>query len=63
MPVVETLIAVGEAGVALLTAEVVIPDGALARLVWVKVKAPPKPPVVVFWTFTVGIFALLKRQV
>ena len=45
------------------TAVVVMPDGALARLVWLKVKAPPNPPVVVFWTFTVGILALVKRQV
>ena len=28
-----------------------------------KVKAPPKPPVVIFWTFTVGVLPLVKTQV
>ena len=63
VPTKVTLMAVGEAGVAVPAATVVMPAGALARLVCAKVKAPPKPPVVIFCTLTVGILRLVKRQV
>jgi len=38
----------GEAGVAVAATEVLMGDGALARPDCVKVKGPPKPPVVIF---------------
>lgn len=62
VPTVVTLIAVGEAGVAIPTATVVMPAGELARLVCAKVKAPPTPPVVIFCTLTVGTFRLVKEH-
>ncbi len=43
----------GLAGVGVPAAVVVIAPGAAARLVWLKLKGPPKPPVVTFCTFTV----------
>ena len=54
--------AVGEAGVALPMAEVVMSAGVLARLVWAKLKGPLVPPVVFFWTATVGILVLVMVQ-
>ena len=60
MPDVVTLMATGAAGVAVFAATVVMPAGALARLVCVNVKGPPTPPVVIFCTLTVGIFRLVN---
>ena len=40
--------AAGAAGVAVATADVVMPEGVEARLVWAKAKGPPLPPAVVF---------------
>ena len=62
MPLVVMLIAVGDAGVAVFTATVLIDAGALARLVWLTLNGPPKPPTVVFCTFTVAVLLLLKLQ-
>ena len=59
---VVTLMAVGEAGVAVPAAAVVMAAGVLARLVTVKLKGPPAPPVVIFWTRTTGILLLVKVQ-
>lgn len=56
---VVTLIAVGDAGVAVFTAEVVIDAGAEARFVAVYVKAPPIAPTVTFCRATVAAFAVL----
>ena len=54
VPTVVTLIEAGAAGVGVPAAIVVIAAGALARLVWANVNGPPKPPVVVFCTRTIG---------
>ena len=61
MPTVVTLMAVGEAGVAVPAARVVILEGALARLVCAKVKGPPKPPVVIFWILKVGRWLVMVQ--
>ena len=55
VPIVVTLIAVGVAGVGVPAADVVMLPGALARLVWEKVKGPPEPPVVIFCTARVVV--------
>ena len=55
--------AVGEAGVAVAGAAVVMAAGAEARFTTVKVKGPPATVLVVFCTATVaGISALVKIQ-
>ena len=60
----ETAIAVGDAGVGVLTAAVVIAAGTDVRLVAVKLNVPTAKPVVIFWMATVGVMtALVKVQV
>ncbi|MNV67040.1 hypothetical protein D3C71_1598230 [compost metagenome] len=63
MPVVVTLIGVGDDGVGVPAAPVMMPAGALARLVWLKLNVPPAPPCVTFCTFTVGVLAFVNVQV
>ena len=59
-----TLIAVGTAGVGVLTAAVVIAVGTEAKLVAVKLNVPTAKPVVIFWIATLGVMtALVKVQV
>ena len=58
---VVTLIGVGVAGVAVFTAVVVIAPGAVARLVDVKVNAPPMAPSVIFCNVTVAGFAVFVK--
>ena len=60
---VDTLIAVGDDGVAVAAVVVVILGGVLARLMDEKLKAPPTLAVVIFCTFTVGILLLVRTQV
>ena len=62
MPTVVTLMAVGEAGVAVPAARVVILEGALARLVCANVNGPPNPPSVVFCSFNVAVLILVNVQ-
>ena len=58
-----TLIAVGDAGVAVLAAVVVIAVGLEAKLVAVKVKDPPIAAVVIFCNATVaGLAVFVKVQ-
>ena len=54
-----TAMAVGEAGAATPTAVVVIPAGAADKLVALNVNGPPKEPVVILLTATVGVLAAL----
>lgn len=56
-----TLIGVGAAGVAVLTADVVIAAGAEARLVTVNVKGPPIAPEVTFCKATVAVFGVFVK--
>ena len=59
-----TLMAVGDDGVAVLAAVVVIEAGLDARLVDAKVKGPPMAPEVIFCNITVaGLGVLVKTQV
>jgi len=53
------LIAVGEAGVGVATAVVVMAAGAAARFDTEKLNGPPNAPVVVFWIATVADLAVL----
>ena len=62
VPMATPLIAVGNAGVGVATAAVVIDAGAEAKLVCVNVKGPPKPPNVDFCTLTDGERVLTKVQ-
>ena len=58
-----TLMAVGDVGVAVLTAVVVMAGGALARLVDVNVKGPPMAPDVIFCKVTeAGLGVLVYVQ-
>jgi hypothetical protein len=59
---VETLIAVGPTGAAVLAVVVVMLDGVLTKFVCEIANGPPTPPVVVFCTFTVGVFVLVIVQ-
>lgn len=58
----EILMAVGAAGAAVPAVVVVMPKGALARLVWLNVKTPPTPPRVVFVNFNVGVLVFVNVQ-
>lgn len=62
-PIVVTLIAVGDAGVAVAAVVVVMLGGVLARLTDEKLKAPPTLPAVIFCTFSVGVLLLVRTQV
>lgn len=52
---------VGEEGVAVLAAAVVMDEMVEARLVAVKLNGPPALPTVIFWTATVAGFGVLVK--
>jgi len=59
-----TVLATGATGAAVPTVAVVIAAGVVPRFVTAKVKGPPMPPVVIFFTATVaGLAAFVKAQV
>ena len=62
MPSAEMLMAEGATGVAVAAVVVVMLAGVLARLVCTNVKGPPKPPSVVFCSFSVAVLVLVNVQ-